>query len=251
MSWIGRFANLFHRRRLEDEIAEELASHIEEAIEHGRPAEEARKAFGCQLLQRERSRDIKLVPWIDSLISDVIFGWRQLHKRPLVTTAAVLSLVLAIGGATAAFRLLDAVLLRTLPVAQPDRLFYVAATYIDRDGHSDYRDDFDYPTFRRYREAVADRADLMVIGFTAREDAVIQSSGETEKIYRQYVSGNVFSVFGLQPALGRLLAPYDDLTLGAAPVAVLSYEYWIHRFARDPHVLGKTFRMMSAFRSSA
>ncbi len=243
MSWIGRFANIFHTKRVEKDIEEELASHIEEAIEQGRTIEEARKAFGNQLLQRERSRDIKLVPWIDSLISDVVFGWRQLRKRPSVTAAAVLSLALAIGASTAAFRLVNAILLRTLPVAQPERLYYLAATYIDPDGHPDYRDDFDYPTFRRYREAVADRADLMVVGFTAREDAILGSDTETEKIYRQYISGNVFSVFGLRPALGRPLAPHDDLTPGAAPVAVISYEYWTHRFARDPNVLGKTFRM--------
>lgn len=173
----------------------------------------------------------------------MVFGWRQLRKRPLVTAAAVLSLALAIGASTAAFRLVNAILLRTLPVAQPERLFYLAATYIDSDGHPDYRDDFDYPTFRRYRLAVADRADLMVVGFTAREDAIFGSDTETETIYRQYISGNVFNVFGLRPALGRLLAPHDDLTPGAAPVAVVSYEYWTRRFARDPNVLGKTFRM--------
>lgn len=243
MSWIGRFANVFHTKRVENEIAEELASHIDEAIEQGRPVEEVRKAFGNQLLQRERSRDIKLVPWIDSLISDVGFGLRQLRKRPVVTAAAVLSLALAIGASTAAFRLVNATLLRKLPVAEPERLFYLAASYIDRDGHPDYRDDFDYPTFRRYREAVADRADLMVVGLTAREDAAFGSGAETEKIYRQYLSGNVFNVFGLRPAFGGLLAPYDDLSPGAAPVAVLSYEYWTHRFARDPKVIGETFRM--------
>jgi predicted permease len=243
MSWIGRFTNLFRRGRLDEEIAEELGSHVEEAIEQGRSAEEARKAFGNALLQRERSRDIKLLPWLESLASDAVFGWRQLGKRSAVSAAAILSLALAIGATTAAFRLVDAVLLRTLPVAHPDRLFNLAATYIDRDGRPDYHDDFDYPTFRQYGEAVADRADLMVIGLSARQDAVFGSGTETERVYRQYVSGNVFSVFGLQPALGRLLAPHDDLIPGGHPVAVLSYDYWTRRFARDPNVLSKTFRM--------
>ncbi|HXR77442.1 MAG TPA: ADOP family duplicated permease [Bryobacteraceae bacterium] len=245
MSWIGRFTNLFRRDRLHEEIAEELASHIAEAVERGRSAGEVRKAFGNELLQRERSRDIKLVPWLDSLASDVVFGWRQLRKRPAVSTAAILSLALAIGATTAAFRLVDAVLLRTLPVAHPDRLFYLAVNYVDRDGQPDYRDDFDYPTFQKYREAVADRADLMVVGINARQDVVFGSAAEPERVYRQYISGNVFNVFSLQAALGRLIAPYDDLTTGGSPVAVLSYEYWTRRFARDPGVLGKTFRMGS------
>ncbi len=243
MSWIRQFTNLFRRDRLDREIAEELASHVEEAVEQGRSAEEARKAFGNVLLQRERSRDIKVLPWLEALASDAVFGWRQLRKRPAVSAAAILSLALAIGATTAAFRLVDAVLLRTLPVAHPHRLFYLAASYIDRDGRPDYRDDFDYPTFRQYREAVADRADLMVVGFSVRQDAVFEASTEAERVYRQYLSGNVFGVFGLQPALGRLLASHDDLIPGAHPVAVLSYDYWTRRFARDRGVLGKTFRM--------
>lgn len=243
MSWIGRFTNLFRRGRLDEEIAEEMAAHVAEAVEQGRSAEEARRAFGNALLARERSRDIKLLPWLDSLASDVVFGWRQLRRRPVVSAAAILSLALAIGTTTAAFRLIDAVMLRTLPVAQPDRLFYLTSTYIERDGRQDYRDEFDYPTFRGYREAVSDRADLMVVGMNARQDAIFGSGAEPERVYRQYVSGNVFSIFGLQPALGRLLASHDDLIPGGHPVAVVSYEYWTRRFARDPDVLGKTFRM--------
>jgi len=97
MSWIGRFANVFRRGRLDAEIEEELASHILEAIERGRSPEEARRAFGGMLVQRERSRDVRMLGWLDSLASDVAFGWRQIRKRPAVSAAAILSLVLAIG----------------------------------------------------------------------------------------------------------------------------------------------------------
>ena len=88
-------------------------------------------------------------------------------------------------------------LLRTLPVAEPQRLSYLATSVIDREGRPDYRDDFDYPTFRKYRDLVADRADLMVVGIAARQDATFPSSDEPEKVNRQFVSGNVFGVFGL------------------------------------------------------
>jgi hypothetical protein len=100
------------------------------------------------------------LPWLDSLGSDIVFGWRQLRKRPAVSAAAILSLALAIGATTAAFRLVNAVLLRTLPVADPQRLFFAVVTFVDRDGRADYRDAFDYATFRRYSETVADRADF-------------------------------------------------------------------------------------------
>src|SRR5215471_16250167 len=164
MSWIRRFGNVFRQTRVDREIDDELATYIEEAVEEGRSEAEARRTLGSPLRYREQSRDIKLLPWLDSLIADVVFGWRQLNKHRTVSAAAILSLALAIGATTASFRLVDAVLLRTLPVAQPERLFFLANTLIDRDGRPGYRDDFDYPTYRRYREVVADRADLMVLG---------------------------------------------------------------------------------------
>ena len=165
-------------------------------------------------------------------------------KNKVASAAAVLSLALAIGAVTAAFRLVDALLLRTLPVAHPERLFFLATTFINRDGLPDYQDDFDYPTFQQYRDAVADRADLLVLGHTysPRQEPDSGTGADEAKIYRQYVSGNVFGVFGLRAALGRLLTPDDDRTPGANAVAVLSYDYWTRRFARDPHVLGKTLR---------
>lgn len=243
MSWATRFTNLFQQGRLHDDLEEELASHIDEAVERGRSVKEARQAFGGALRYRERSRDLKLLPWLDALASDVVFGWRMLNKRRAASLAAILSLALAIGATTAVFRLVDAVLLRTLPVAEPERLSFLATSLVDREGRPDYRDDFDHPTFRKYRDLVTDRADLMVVGDARRQDAMFPSSDEPEKINRQFVSGNVFGVFGLQPALGRLLTPNDDVTPGAHPVAVLSYDFWMRRFARDPNVVGKTFRI--------
>src|SRR5438477_5076780 len=141
MSWVSRFTNLFRQERLNDDIEEELASHIEEAVERGRSAEEARRAFGGALRYREQSRDLKLLPWLDALASDAVFGWRQLNKRRAASLAAILSLALAIGATTAVFRLVDTMLLRTLPVAEPQRLSYVATSVIDREGRPDYRDD--------------------------------------------------------------------------------------------------------------
>src|SRR4051812_20044059 len=126
MSWFTRVGNVFRQGRVDREIEEELAAHLEDAVEQGRSADEARRALGSPLRFREQSRDIKLLPWLDSVAADIVFGWRQLNKHRPVSAAAILSLALATGAATAAFRLVDAILLRTLPVAEPARLSYLA-----------------------------------------------------------------------------------------------------------------------------
>src|SRR4030088_734062 len=122
MSLWSRITNVARGDRLSREIDEELQSHIAEAIEQGRDPNEARRAFGPALRRREESRDIRLIAWLDSLRADVIFGWRQIKKKKVTSAAAILSLALAIGACTSAFRLIDALLWRPLPVAQPERL---------------------------------------------------------------------------------------------------------------------------------
>src|SRR5712691_9310373 len=107
MSLWSRIANVFRGDRLSRDIDEELESHIAEAIEQGRDPAEVRKAFGSALRQREESYDIRLIPWLDCLAADAIFGWRQLKKNKMTSAAAILSLALAIGACTSAFRLID------------------------------------------------------------------------------------------------------------------------------------------------
>src|SRR5215471_9934314 len=171
MSWIRRFGNVFRQTRVDREIDDELATYIEEAVEEGRSEAEARRTLGSPLRYREQSRDIKLLPWLDSLIADVVFGWRQLNKHRSVSAAAILSLALATGATTAAFRLVDAVLLRPLPVVEPERLSYLAIHEQNpHDGRPVVRDDFDYPTYRTYAAILADRADLMVVGMSFQQD---------------------------------------------------------------------------------
>src|ERR1700683_2683480 len=114
MSLWSRIANVLRGDRLSREIDERLASHIEEAIEQGRDPAEARRAFGSPLRQREASHDAKVIVWLDALRADGVFGWRQIKKRKVTSAAAVLSLGLAIGACTAAFRIVDALLLRPL-----------------------------------------------------------------------------------------------------------------------------------------
>ena len=245
MSWLSRIANLFRGPRLTREIDEELQSHLDEAIEHGRDSADARRALGSALRLREESRDVKLATWIDFLRADAVFGWRQLLKRKVTSAAAILSLALAIGACTSAFRLIDALLLRPLPVANADRLYVWARQGIDPGGNFRVSESCEYPLFQRLRAAVKDQAELIAVSiFDGRaDDITFGSDQDMEKAYTQYVSGWMFATFGIQPAAGRLFTEADDRTPRADPVAVLSYDYWTRRFARDPKVIGRTLRM--------
>jgi predicted permease len=245
MSMWSRITNVFRGDGASREIDEELESHLEEAIEQGRDPGEARRAFGSPLHHRERSRDVRMVTWLESLRADAVFGWRQLNKRKATSAAAILSLALAIGACTSAFRLIDALLLRPLPVAQPERLYSLSREGVDQDGkHSSY-DAFAYPDFALMRAAVKNQAELIAISYAERMDVTYASDQEMEKAHLQYVSGWMFGSFGLQPALGRLFTENDDRKPGAHPYAVLSYDYWTRRFGQDPKVVGRTIRMGS------
>ena len=243
MSFWSRFANLFRGSHLDREIDEEFRTHIEEAAEQGRDPAEVRRAFGSTLRQREESHDVRVFVWLDSLRADIIFGWRQLWKRKLTAAAAIMSLALAIGACTAAFRLVDALLLRPLPVADPGRLYSISFEGLDLDGKPTVHDSCSYPMFRQWRAAVKDQAELIAVSLSNRQDLTYRSDQEMEKAHVQYVSGWMFSSLGLHPAAGRLLIEDDDRAPGAGPRAVLSYDYWTRRFGRDPEAVGRTFRM--------
>jgi putative ABC transport system permease protein len=244
MSMWTRITNVFCSNRVNREIDEEFEAHIAEAIEHGRDPNEARQAFGSDLRHGERSRDIKIAPHLDWLRSDIIFGWRQLKRNKVTSAAAVLSLALAIGACTSAFRLIDAMLLRPLPVDGANRLYVSARQGTSPEGKPQQSyDECEYPLFERMRTALTGQAEVLAISSAERGDMTYSSDDETEKANFQYVSGSMFNTFGLHPALGRLLTPNDDITPGAHPYAVLSYDYWTRRFGRDPKVIGRTFHM--------
>ena len=183
MSLWSRIANVFRGDRVSREIDEELESHIAEAIEQGRDPAEARRAFGSALRQREESRDVRLVAWLDSLRADAVFGWRQIWKKKVTSAAAILSLALAIGACTSAFRLIDALLLRPLPVAAPERLYTVA---FESPGAwervmSTY-DSCSYPMFRQMRAAVKEEAELIAVSmYSGYVDLTYGSDEEMEK----------------------------------------------------------------------
>ncbi|HVM92370.1 MAG TPA: ABC transporter permease [Terriglobales bacterium] len=243
MSLWTRLKNVFHGSRVDREIDEELESHLAEAMASGRDPDEARRAFGSSLRHREASRDVRVSTWLDSLRADAIFGLRQLRKNQVTSIAAVLSLALAMGLSVAAFRLMDAFLWRPLPVAHADRLYAVVRQGMGPSGDFRISDSNEYPLFVRERAAVRGDAELIAVSYSDRAELTYKTDDEIERMNRQYVSAWMFDSFDLRPAIGRLFTEEDDRAPGAAPYAVLSFDYWTRRFGRDPNVVGRSFRM--------
>jgi len=245
MSLLSRLVNAIRSDGRDEEVDEELRFHVEEQtrrlIADGLPPQEAARAarlrLGNAVNLRERSRDVRLLPWLDSLVRDFRFGVRMLRKDAIVTGAAIASLALAMGAAIAAFILIDALILRPLPVPQPERLVYLAVEDTERDNQIPW---FSYPTFISLQKAASGRAGLFAASFQARQAFSIgQSTGGDEKVYAQYVSSNTFAQLGLVPALGRLLVTSDDSAPGAHPVAVISHSFWTRRFGGDRDAVGQ------------
>jgi len=187
---------------------------------------------------------MKRATFLAALPSDAVYALRRLWQAKVTSAAAILSLGIAIGACTSSYRLLDALLLRTLPVAHPERLYAVAYRSADsRDGRPATYDSNSYPAFLRMKATVHDRAQMVAVSYTDRSDLTYGADDAMEKAFTQYVSGDMFSVLGLRPALGRLLDPGDDDSPGAHPVAVIAYDYWTARFGGDPAAIGRSFRM--------
>jgi predicted permease len=247
MSFWSRISNAARGDRLNREIEEEMQSHIDEAVASGRDLKEAHRAFGSPLHARESSHSIRVAGWLESLLADVRFGWRQLWRNKVASLAAVLSLALGIGSCVAAFRLIDALLWRPLPISNSSKLYILSSKMIGFNGKPMEDDHWATPEYDLMREAVKDQADLIAISDADRTDITWTTQGSRddniEKANVAYVSGNMFPLFGLKPALGRLLTPADDRGGAANPYAVLSWDYWNHRFGRDPHVLGSSLHI--------
>ncbi|HEU4414235.1 MAG TPA: ADOP family duplicated permease [Candidatus Angelobacter sp.] len=243
MSIWSRIANTLRGDRVNREIDEELQLHLQEAIESGRDPDEARRAIGNALSLREQAREFRILPWFDSLKMDSIFGWRQVRKNKITSMAAVLSLALGMGACTAAFRLIDALLLRPLPISDPANLYGLSHLIAGGNGEIKVGETWTYPAFVQMRQAVKGKAELIAVSLDYLSEITYASDAEMEKTDVQYVSGWMFSSFGLHAAVGRLMTESDDTTPGANPVAVISNDYWTRRFGRDPKVVGRKFRM--------
>jgi predicted permease len=239
-----RLRSLFRRRQVEQELDEELSYHLERQIEEhiakGMTPEEARyaamRAMGGIERRKEECRDMRRVRLIEELVQDVRYGLRTLRKSPGFTAVAVLSLALGIGANTAIFSLLDPILLRLLPVKDPEQLV-VLSRVNQRSEHGHW---FSYPMYEQLRARTQAFSGIFATNSVRSTEMVSPGPGDqTEKARLQLVSGEYFQVLGVNAIHGRVLTPADNQIPGAHPVAVLSYRYWKHRFAGDVSVIGK------------
>src|SRR5262245_30958214 len=176
--------------------------------------------------------------WEDEMIQDLRFGVRMLLKHPGFAVVAVLSLALGIGANTAIFTLIDAVLIKSLPVRSPEQLVVLNAIYTQRELN------FSYPMFEHIRSRTQVFSGVMAaLDGTSRLAMTSPESGNHTEAEVQLVSGNYFQVLGINAFIGRTLTDADNQTPGAHPVAVLSYRFWQRRFAGDFSVIGKSIRL--------
>jgi predicted permease len=171
---------------------------------------------------------------LDRILQDLRFGLRQWRRHPGFAAAAILSLALGIGANTAIFSILNAVLLRSLPVPAPAELFKVT-----REARVPVAQRFSYRAFEELREA-AGPGHVAAMSQSHRATIIVGAGAQAERANLHLVSGEFFPVIALPPALGRLLGPADDRVVSAHRVAVLSHAYWTNRFAAAPDVVGRT-----------
>ncbi len=241
------------RLRVRGSIAEELDAHLQEKtaalMESGLSETEARlrarREFGNAALIAEDSRSALGWTWIDNLVMDLRYALRMLRRSPGFTSVAVLSLALGIGANTAIFGLLDALVLRMLPVTNPQELWAIGLA----DASGKARTSHSYRLYALWRDQNRSIGKLAAAGnFTWRDT----SPGSTRGVHEgQFVSGNYFEVLGVPALIGRCVAPADDLVENAGgtqgAVAVLSYRYWSSVFHRDPSVPGRSINVNGAW----
>ncbi len=231
-----RWWNRKNRERdLERELRSDLDLEIAEQEANGLPPDQARyaarRAFGNTTLVKEVTREMWGWMFFDRLKQDVSYALRGMRKSPGFTATAVLSLALGIGANTAIFSLIDAVVLRLLPVRDPQRL---SQFILQRPG-GDPLDSFSYP----FILALADHHEVFskLCGFSGYRFAVRQGDS-VESTSGAWVTGAYYATLGLQPAAGRLLTDNDDRP-GAVPAAVITDGYWQRKFGRSTEAIGR------------
>jgi predicted permease len=180
------------------------------------------------------------------LFQDLSFGLRQLRKNPGFTSVAVITLALGIGANTAIFTVVNALLLKTLPVKDPQQLVVVGdATNVNGTSNGTPQTDiFSYPLYKELRDQNSVFSGLSASATNHRVQVATGQGGPLdEKVIGRMVSGNYFTVLGLEPAAGRLISDSDDTAENANPVVVLGYDYWQRKFATSPSVIGSDIRL--------
>jgi predicted permease len=238
-SLFAKVRDFFGRRRAEDEMVREIASHLAllegEFLRRGmnllEARQAARRAYGGVEQTKELHRDARSLVWLEQILQDLRHAFRSLQKSPGFVAVALLSLAFGIGVNTAIFTLVNGILLKVLPVPDPHRIVQVSERV---DNHDDDR--LAFPVFRGLRR----RSDIFADAIAFSNAFVsLDTGGEPNKIDLGLITGSYFSFFGARPALGRLLDEEDDRVEGAHRVCVLSHQTWQTHFAGDLGVINR------------
>src|SRR5712671_6585593 len=242
-TFIRRVMALFRRRRLEDDLDEELRSHLEMAVERnlgkGMSAEDARReglrSFGGVEQTKESYRDQRGLPMIETTLQDLRFGLRMLRRSPGFSILAILCLTLAIGANAAVFSWVEGILFRPYPaVVHQEQLFALTGTAL---GEADLTSWPDLLDLQRSCTLVDSFIVTKIMGTT------LSIGDRAEVTTGSIVSANYFDAIGVHPILGRGFEPGEDSGRNAHPVTVISYQLWKGRFKGDPQIIGKTQRL--------
>src|SRR5580693_9181137 len=241
---VFRLRSLFRRNTVEAELDDELRFHFEQqaekCIRSGMTREEARRQ--ARLLVggidqvKEECREERGVHHMENLLQDLRYGWRMLVKKPTFTIVAVLTLALGVGANTAIFSIVNAVLLRSLPYRDPDRLVRI---FFNEPGVGLRDVEFSKPEMDDLQTRAGVFEDVTPI---LEGSDILTGSKQPERLEGLSGSFSYFSMLGVTPQIGRLFGP-QDFTLGFASVVVISDGLWRRAYGADPNVLGRTLRL--------
>jgi predicted permease len=235
MHWLRQ---LFQRRQIYNDFAEEIRQHLAEKVEalmaEGMSRQDAeyaaKREFGNIARIEESGHEPWMWPRLESIFADVKFAFRKLRHSPGFALTAILTLAFGIGANVVVFSVLNGIVLRPIDVPQPGNLFQVSVGNNRGDAHS-------YPDYLDYRDRNQPFTGLLAYKFVRVGIAI---DGSISQSWGNAASGNYFDVLGVQPALGRFFHASDEHGLASAPYIVLSYDFWRRQFAANPHILGKT-----------
>jgi len=246
---LSRVTSQFTSRRQDRELDAEMAEHVamltEEHVRRGMPRDEARRAallrFGGPMQLKEQHRDDRGLPFVDTTLQDVRYGLRALRRNPAFALVAIGTLAIGIGAGTAVFTIARAVLLRPLPYADPDRLVRVFETNPLKNWTRNIAAPANYADWKKQNTVFTDIAayEQFNTNGSGAGDVFLTGYGEPQGLKALGVTGNLFTVLGMPPLMGRVLT--DDETFeGKARVVILSYGLWQSVFAGDPGIIGRT-----------
>jgi predicted permease len=250
-----RLRAVFSRGSLEQELDDELRFHVEREAEkyerqgmsHEAALRRARLDFGGVEQMKEASRDMRGIDRLESIVRDLRFSVRSLKSRPAFTLTVIATLALGIGANTAIFTLVDALLLRPLPVSHPEQLVIVSnPAEVNNNNVGDPVTD--YVSFLLYKDVRARNTaftDMYANGLSGSLDVKIGGGTDAtvEQPHARFVTGNFFAVLGVPAYAGRTFTAAEDETQGQDPVAVLTYEYWQRRFSGSFAAIGSIMRV--------